>query len=91
MNNLAWLLTETHLGDKKRINESMELAQKALEGKKTAFIWDTLAEAYFMNGLYEKAADAAHHALESAEEGIGIGVEADLDYYRKRFKQMAGE
>jgi len=91
LNNLAWLLTETHLGDKKRLNESMELAQKALEGKKTAFIWDTLAEAYFMNGLYEKAADAAHNALERAEEGKGISVEADLDYYKKRFKQMAGE
>ena len=91
LNNLAWLLTETHLGDKKRLNESMELAQKALAGKKTAFIWDTLAEAYFMNGLYEKAADAAQNALESAGEGNGISVEADLDYYKKRFKQMAGE
>ena len=69
----------------------MVLAQKALEGKKTAFIWDTLAEAYFRNGLYEKAADAAPNALESAEKGIGMSVEADLDYYRKRFKQMAGE
>ena len=69
----------------------MELAQKALEGKKTAFIWDTLAEAYFINELYEKAVDAAHHALESAEEGNGISVEVDLDYYKKRFKQMAGE
>ena len=91
LNNLAWLLTETHLGDQKRLKESMELAQKALAGKRTAFIWDTLAEAYFRNGLYEEAADAAHNALERAEEGNGISVEADLDYYRKRFKQMAGE
>ena len=45
LNNLAWLLTENHLGDKKRLKESMELAQKALEGKRTAFIWDTLADA----------------------------------------------
>lgn len=91
LNNLAWLLTETHNDDQKRLKESMVLAQKALEGKKTAFIWDTLAEAYLRNGLYEKAADAAHNALESAEEGIGISLEADLDYYKKRFKQMAGE
>ena len=91
LNNLAWLLTETHLGDQKRLKESIELAQKALAGKQEAFIWDTLAEAYFRNGLYEKAADAAHNALESAKEGNGISVEADLDYYRKRFKQMAGE
>ena len=91
LNNLAWLLTETHNDDQKRLKESMVLAQKALEGKKTAFIWDTLAEAYFRNGLYEKAADAAQNALESAGEGNGISVEADLDYYKKRFKQMAGE
>ena len=91
LNNLAWLLTETHNDDQKRLKESMELAQKALESKKTAFIWDTLAEAYFMNGFYEKAAKASHNALESAEEGNGISVEADLDYYKKRFKQMAGE
>ena len=91
LNNLAWLLTETHNDDQKRLKESMELAQKALESKKTAFIWDTLAEAYFINGLYEKAAEASHNALESAEEGNGISVEADLDYYKKRFKQMAGE
>ena len=91
LNNLAWLLTETHNDDKKRLKESMKLAQKALESKKTAFIWDTLAEAYFMNGLYDKAAEASHNALESAEEGNGISVEADLDYYKKRFKQMAGE
>ena len=91
LNNLSWLLTETHNDDQKRLKESMELAQKALESKKTAFIWDTLAEAYFMNGLYDKAAEASHNALESAEEGNGISVEADLDYYKKRFKQMAGE
>ena len=41
----------------------MVLAQKALEGKKTAFIWDTLAEAYFRNSLYEKAADAKINVL----------------------------
>ena len=69
----------------------MVLAQKALEVKKTAFIWDTLAEAYFKNELFEEAADAAQNALENAEKGIGTSVESDLDYYRERLKQMAGE
>ena len=91
LNNLAWLLTETHKEDQKRLKESMVLAKKALGVKKTAFIWDTLAEAYFKNELFEEAADAAQNALESAEKGIGISVEADLDYYRERLKQMAGE
>ena len=57
----------------------MVLAQKALEVKKTAFIWDTLAEAYFKKELFEEAADTSQNALESAEKGIGSSVEADLD------------
>ena len=91
LNNLAWLLTETHKEDQKRLKESMVLAQKALEVKKTAFIWDTLAEAYFENELFEETADAAQNAFESAEKGMGISVETNLDYYRERLKQMAGE
>ena len=84
-------MTETHKEDQKRLKESMVLVKKALEVKKTAFILDTLAEAYLKNELFEKAADAAQNSLESAEKGIGISVEADLDYYRERLKQMAGE
>ena len=91
LNNLAWLLTETHNDDQKRLKESMVLAQKALAGKQEAFIWDTLAEAYMKNGYYNDAAVAARNALDSAEEVKGITAETDLDYYRKRFKQMAGE
>ena len=91
LNNLAWLLIETHQADQKRLKESMVLAQKSLEGKKTVFIWDTFAGAYLKKGLYDEAADASQNALESAEKGIGISVEADLDYYRERLKQMAGE
>ncbi len=50
----------------------MVLAQKALEVKKTAFIWDTLADAYFKNELFEEAADAAQNALESKESLVGL-------------------
>ena len=50
LNNLAWLLTEKHNNDKKRLRESIELAQKASTLKRAAFIWDTLAEAYLING-----------------------------------------
>ena len=52
---------------------------------------EPLAESYFLNGLYEKATDAAYNDLESSEEGNGIILEVDLDYYKKRLKQMAGE
>ena len=69
----------------------MVLAKKALGVKKTAFIWDTLAEAYFKNELFEEAADAVQNAFESTEKGMGISVATNLDYYRERLKQMAGE
>ena len=39
LNNLAWLLTETNNDDQKRLKESMVLAQKALEGKKTCLLY----------------------------------------------------
>ncbi|HIC07050.1 MAG TPA: hypothetical protein EYO68_04250, partial [Candidatus Lambdaproteobacteria bacterium] len=67
LNNLAWLLTEKHNNDKKRLRESIELAQKASTLKQAAFIWDTLAEAYLINGKYEAAADAARQALKLAK------------------------
>ena len=54
--NLAWLLTETHKEDQKILKESMVLAQKALEVKKSGFICDTFAEVYFKNVSYEEAA-----------------------------------
>tara|TARA_B100000686_G_scaffold82538_1_gene89171 strand:- start:180 stop:293 length:114 start_codon:yes stop_codon:yes gene_type:complete len=37
-----------------------------LEGKKTAFICGTFAEAYFKNGLYEEATDKGYNTLEIA-------------------------
>ena len=58
LNNLALLLTETYQVNKKLLKESMELAQKALEGKKAAFNLDTLAQVYFKNGLFDESADA---------------------------------
>jgi len=91
LDNLAWLLTETHQVNKDCLKESIELAKKALDGKNTSIIWDKLAEAYFRNKLYDKAADAAFFALENAKQSKGISAETDLDYYRKRFKQMTGE
>ena len=35
----------------------------------------------FKNELFEETADAEQNPLERAEKGIGISVEADLDYY----------
>ena len=91
LNNLAWLLTEKHNNDKKRLRESIELAQKASILKQAAFIWDTLAEAYLINGKYEAAADAARQALKLAKAKVGLTRNTNLDYYRERLERIPGE
>ncbi len=91
LNNLAWLLTEKHNNDKKRLRESIELAQKASTLKQAAFIWDTLAEAYLINGKYEAASDAARQALKLAKAKVGLTRDTNLDYYRERLERITGE
>ena len=91
LNNLAWLLTEKHNNDKKRLRESIELAQKASILKQAAFIWDTLAEAYLINGKYEAAADAARQALKLAKAKIGLTRDTNPDYYREKLDRITGE
>ncbi len=91
LNNLAWLLTEKHNNDKKRLRESLELAQKASTLKQAAFIWDTLAEAYLINGKYEAAADAARQALKLAKAKIGMTGDTNPDYYRKKLERITGQ
>ena len=91
LNNLAWLLTEKHNNDKKRLRESIELAQKASTLKQAAFIWDTLAEAYLINGKYEAAADAARQALKLAKVKVGLTRDTNLDYYREKLERITGQ
>jgi Zn-dependent protease with chaperone function len=91
LNNLAWLLTEKHNNDKKRLRESIELAQKASTLKQAAFIWDTLAEAYLINGKYEAAADAARQALKLAKAKMGLTGDTNPDYYRKKLERITGQ
>ena len=91
LNNLAWLLTEKHNNDKKRLRESIELAQKASTLKQAAFIWDTLAEAYLINGKYEAAADAARQALKLAKAKVGLTRDTNLDYYREKLERITGQ
>jgi len=91
LNNLAWLLTEKHNNDKKRLRESIELAQKASTLKQAAFIWDTLAEAYLINGKYEAAADAARQALKLAKAKVGLTRDTNPDYYREKLERITGQ
>jgi Zn-dependent protease with chaperone function len=68
LNNLAWLLASergTQLYDPPR---ALILAQKALDIKPAAYIWDTYAEALFATGQIRKAVEAQEKALAAATD-----------------------
>ncbi len=80
-NNLAWLLATATDPAKRDPDESLRLALKAhaLDGGRSPYILDTLAEAYFVNGAYAKAVEYEEKAL---ARGAGTYSEA-MERYRQ--------
>jgi Zn-dependent protease with chaperone function len=69
LNNLAWLLAtaEDHgLRDEKR---ALILAKKAVALERSAMVLDTLAEAYFVNGMIPQAVSTIKEAIDLTENG----------------------
>ena len=84
LNNLAWLYATADDDAVRDKEASLELAQRAAAVKRDAYILDTLAEAYFLNGMREEA-------LAAIEEAIALKPE-NPDYYverRERFRSAA--
>jgi Zn-dependent protease with chaperone function len=63
LNNLAWLLATSDKPDLRNPREALILARRAIALKKAPHIWDTLAEALFVNGHVAEAIDAENQAL----------------------------
>ena len=84
LNNLAWLYVTCPDESLRNPFRGLQLAQKAVQLSESAHIYDTLAESYFVNSLYQKAIVAETRALEL--------VKGDRLYYEKqleKFKQAA--
>lgn len=63
-NNLAWLYATCKDEKLRNPAESLRLARKAVElAPRAASLWDTLAEAYFVNQRYNEAIDAITQAI----------------------------
>jgi Zn-dependent protease with chaperone function len=84
LNNLAWFYAtceETSLRDPQR---ALLLAKMAIELDRSSHVYDTLAESYFVNGLYTEAIEAGEQAKRLAR--------GNRSYYRQqleKFKQAA--
>jgi Zn-dependent protease with chaperone function len=80
LNNLAWLLATCPEAATKNPSRALALALKAAGLESSPHILDTLAECYYINGLYEKA-------LETGRKALGRAAENNV-YYRSQIKKF---
>jgi len=82
LNGLAWLLATAE--DKKmRDHElSLDLAKRAVALERSPMYLDTLAEAYFVNGMVQEAIETATEAMSVAER--------NREYYESQLRRFKG-
>jgi tetratricopeptide (TPR) repeat protein len=78
LNNLAWLYA-TAPPPVANSTAALELAKDAIQLKPEPFVWDTLAEAYYANGLYEES-------LEAIKQAILMGTDNRAHYLKQKKK-----
>ncbi len=88
LNNLAWLLTQHFAEQPLKVRESVALAERAVALEPAAYILDTLAESYALQGRWQEAADTAKTALERAESDIRNVDHMGLRYYQDRMEHF---
>lgn len=79
LNNLAWLYATTP-EPFRNPSEALDLAERAAEIDPKAHVLDTLAEAYYINGLYDQA-------IEAIDQAIAKGG-PELAHYMKQKKKF---
>jgi tetratricopeptide (TPR) repeat protein len=80
LNNLAWILVTVSDESIRNRERALILAKKAADLDRAPFILDTLAEAYYANGLKQEA-------IESIKEAISL-AKTNRGYYEKQLKKF---
>jgi Zn-dependent protease with chaperone function len=76
LNNLAWLYATCDVESFRNAKKALELAKRAAQLEESPHILDTLAESYYVNGLFEQAINVELRALELTTK--------DQVYYKKQ-------
>jgi len=76
LNNLAWLYATCDVESFRNPKKALELAKRAVQLEESPHILDTLAESYYVNGMFEQAINVELRALELTTK--------DQDYYKKQ-------
>ena len=80
LNNLAWYLVTTPYEELRNPQRALTLAGQATAMEKSPMFLDTLAEAYYANGLIDEAIVTINKAISLATE--------DVRYYEKQLKKF---
>jgi len=86
LNNLAWLYATC---EDKRLRDAyraLALAKLAVRLDAAPHVWDTLAESYYVNGMYREAVEAGRQALSQA-----VKKRSYYEEQLKKFETAAGE
>ncbi|MBW2064130.1 MAG: M48 family metalloprotease [Deltaproteobacteria bacterium] len=83
LNNLAWLLVTAPDERIRQKERALVLAKKAVRLNRSPVFLDTLAEAYYANGLVEEAIRTIDEAISLAPEGV--------EYYEKQREKFSGK
>jgi tetratricopeptide (TPR) repeat protein len=79
LNNLAWLYATCNNIEFRNPKRALDLASTAAQIKNESHVLDTLAESYFINGMYSEAIAAEKKALNLAR--------GDRSHYEKQLKK----
>ena len=82
LNNLAWLYATCEDQSLRNPERSLKLARLAAKLEQSSYIFDTLAESYFVNGMDQEAVAAARRALAMAKSNKAY-YKAQLEKFRK--------
>jgi Zn-dependent protease with chaperone function len=82
LNNLAWFYATCEVESFRNLERSLNLARLAVEIDPSSQIFDTLAESYFVNGMYAEAIEAGERSLRLAK-GNRSYYEEQLQKFRK--------
>ncbi|MGD9412654.1 MAG: M48 family metalloprotease [Desulfobacterales bacterium] len=85
LNNLAWLYATCEIESLRNPERALNLARLAAQIAPSSYIFDTLAESYFANGMYPEAVDAGERALKLAKDNHAY-YRGQLDKFRSALK-----
>jgi Zn-dependent protease with chaperone function len=80
LNNLAWFYATCEVESLRNPERSLYLATLAAEIQPSSHVFDTLAESYFVNGMYQEAIEAGEQALKLSKDNRA--------YYREQLEKF---